>query len=86
MWQRLSPLASADEMRSLRRLFIANRGEIAARIARTARSRDLPCIVALAAEDEALVPQYGVDGVAPLPGSGAHAYADGAALVEAALA
>ncbi|KAH8058458.1 CoA carboxylase [Aureococcus anophagefferens] len=67
----------------MKRLFIANRGEIAARIARTARDRALPSVVAVAPEDEQLVAQYHCDATAPL--RSAASYADSDELIAAAL-
>ena len=67
----------------MKRLFIANRGEIAARIARTARDRALPSVVAVAPEDEQLVAQYHCDATAPL--RSAASYADSDELIDAAL-
>ena len=65
----------------MKRLFIANRGEIAARIARTARDRALPSVVAVAPEDEQL--RYHCDATAPL--RSAASYADSDELIAAAL-
>ncbi|MFP5577663.1 MAG: carboxyl transferase domain-containing protein [Acidimicrobiia bacterium] len=73
-------------MPSIRRLLIANRGEIAVRIARTARAEGIETIVAHA-EDEADAPFVRAgDGAQALPGTGpaAHLSVDG--VVAAALA
>lgn len=67
-----------------RSLMIANRGEIAVRIAHTARAMGLDW-VAVQAGDEAEAPHVaGADAVVTLPGQGAGAYLDVDALVAAA--
>ena len=66
-------------------LFIANRGEIALRIARTARDMGLD-VVAVHASDEPDAPHTsGADAVVRLPGQGAAAYLDAEALIAAAI-
>lgn len=66
-------------------LFIANRGEIALRIARTARDMGLD-VVTVHASDEPDAPHTsGADAVVRLPGQGAAAYLDAEALIAAAL-
>ncbi len=65
----------------MKRLLIANRGEIALRIARTARELDIETVGIATEEDRALAEGYGCDAVAPLGGSGPAAYLDGEAIV-----
>lgn len=65
----------------MKRLLIANRGEIALRIARTARERDLEIVAVHAPEDAALAEGYGADELVALPGRGAAAYLDVDAIV-----
>jgi acetyl/propionyl-CoA carboxylase alpha subunit/acetyl-CoA carboxylase carboxyltransferase component len=60
----------------MQRLLIANRGEIAVRIARTAREMGLETVGLFAPEDEELAAGYGVDELVPLEGRGAGAYLD----------
>ena len=71
-------------MPPIRRLLIANRGEIALRIARTARERGLETVAVFAPEDADLATGYGTDRSVPLAGRGAAAYLDPAALVRIA--
>ncbi len=71
-------------MSPMRRLLIANRGEIALRIARTARERGLESVAVHAPEDAALAAEYGSDATAPLAGRGVAAYLDVADLVRVA--
>ncbi|CAM9475939.1 unnamed protein product [Discosporangium mesarthrocarpum] len=73
-------------MPPMRRLLIANRGEIALRIARSARERGLESVAVHAPEDAALATGYGADTVVPLAGRGASAYLDVADLIRAAKA
>jgi acetyl/propionyl-CoA carboxylase alpha subunit/acetyl-CoA carboxylase carboxyltransferase component len=68
----------------MQRLLIANRGEIALRIARTASEMGLETVGILAPEDEELASGYGVDTLVTLRGRGAAAYLDIAAIIEAA--
>jgi acetyl/propionyl-CoA carboxylase alpha subunit len=70
----------------MRRLLIANRGEIALRIARSARERGLESVAVHAPEDTALAAGYGTDTIAPLAGHGAGAYLDVADLIRIAKA
>jgi acetyl/propionyl-CoA carboxylase alpha subunit len=68
------------------RLLIANRGEIAVRIARAAAAEGMPS-VAIAAADEPSAPHLAAaDEVRLLPGTGPAAYLDVAAVVAAARA
>ena len=60
----------------MQRLLIANRGEIALRVARTARDMGFETIGVFAAEDEELANGYGMDKVFRLEGRGALAYLD----------
>lgn len=68
----------------MQRLLIANRGEIALRIARTAHELGIEAVAVHGPEDEALARGYGADRLARLPGRGAAAYLDIEALMEAA--
>ena len=63
-------------MPPIRRLLIANRGEIALRIARSARERGVETVAVHAPEDAALAEGYGADAIVPLAGRGAAAYLD----------
>lgn len=60
----------------MQRLLIANRGEIAVRIVRTAREMGLETVGVFAAEDEELAAGYGAGELALLEGRGAAAYLD----------
>ena len=66
-------------MRRLERLLVANRGEIAARVVRSARDRFLPTVAVCAPGDEALAARYGADAIAAVA-----RYDECAALVAAA--
>ncbi len=68
----------------LRRLFIANRGEIAIRIARTAKEMGLQVVTAYSADDAASPHREAGDAAVALPGAGPRAYLDIAAVVAAA--
>jgi acetyl/propionyl-CoA carboxylase alpha subunit len=68
----------------MQRLLIANRGEIALRIARTAHELGIETVAVHGPEDEDLARGYGVERLARLPGRGAAAYLDIEALMEAA--
>lgn len=65
----------------MKRLLIANRGEIALRILRTARDLGIACVAVHAPEDEAMAHDYGADRLVALEGRGAAAYLDVDALV-----
>lgn len=68
------------------KLLIANRGEIAVRIARTARERDIACVTVYS-QDDAASPHVGYGNAAQaLAGSGPPAYLDIAGIVAAAQA
>ncbi len=69
----------------LRRLFIANRGEIAIRIARTAKEMGLEVVTAYSADDAGSPHREAGDAAAALPGAGPRAYLDIAAVVKAAV-
>lgn len=60
----------------MQRLLIANRGEIAVRITRTAREMGLVTVGVHSPEDEELAAGYGTDELALLEGQGAAAYLD----------
>jgi len=68
----------------MQRLLIANRSEIARRIARSARERGLETVGVFAPEDAALAREYGTSQLAALPGAGPSAYLDVDALVRVA--
>jgi acetyl/propionyl-CoA carboxylase alpha subunit/acetyl-CoA carboxylase carboxyltransferase component len=68
----------------MKRLLIANRGEIALRIARTARELGIATLAVASADDEALSGGYGCDDCVRLPGRGAASYLDVEALLEIA--
>jgi len=71
---------------TMRRLVIANRGEVAVRVARGAREAGI-FAGGVFARDEAEAPYLAaLDGVAALPGTGPAAYLDGSALLAAARA
>src|SRR5262245_37456679 len=68
----------------IRRLFIANRGEIALRIARAADDLGLAAVACFAQDDAASLHALRADESVALPGGGAAAYLDGRALIGAA--
>ena len=68
----------------MKRLLIANRGEIALRIARTARELGIASVGIFSPEDEALATGYACEEVAALSGQGAAAYLDVTALIDLA--
>ncbi|MGD9755751.1 MAG: biotin carboxylase N-terminal domain-containing protein, partial [Acidimicrobiia bacterium] len=67
-------------------LLIANRGEIAIRVARTAADVGLRTIAIAAADDQASLHTRMADEVRVLPGTGVRAYLDGDAVLAAAVA
>ena len=67
-----------------RRLLIANRGEIAIRIARTAGDLGVGTVAVYAQDDAASLHVRMADTALPLPAAGVPAYLDGAALIAAA--
>ena len=68
----------------LRKLLIANRGEIAIRIARTAADLGVSTVMVFSADDAASLHVKAGDGAAALEGSGPAAYLDGAQIITAA--
>ncbi len=66
-------------------LLIANRGEIAVRITRTAADMGMATVAVYAEDDAAALHTRIADRSVPLPGTGVAAYLDGQALVAAAL-
>ena len=70
----------------MKRLLIANRGEIAVRIARTAAEMGLGCVAVFAEDDAASLHVKAADAARGLRGSGPAAYLDVAQVVEAARA
>jgi acetyl/propionyl-CoA carboxylase alpha subunit/acetyl-CoA carboxylase carboxyltransferase component len=68
----------------MQRLLIANRGEIALRIAQTARELGLSTVAIFSPEDAALATGYGTDESVALDGRGAAAYLDVGQIIEIA--
>ncbi|MGL4287865.1 MAG: biotin carboxylase N-terminal domain-containing protein, partial [Phreatobacter sp.] len=68
-----------------RKLLIANRGEVAVRIARAASELGIETVAVYAAEDAASLHVRRADAAVALPGAGAAAYLDSAAVVAAAV-
>ena len=68
----------------MRRILIANRGEIAIRIARTAAEMGLAAVAVHPADDAQSLHVRRADAAVLLPGQGPAAYLDIAALVQAA--
>ncbi len=66
------------------KLLIANRGEIAIRIARAAADMDLPTVAVHSEDDAKSLHLRVADEALPLPGSGAAAYLNAAAIIAAA--
>ena len=71
---------------TIRRLFVANRGEIAVRIARTATEMGIETVGVFAADDTGSGHVQALDTALPLRGTGPSAYLDGEALVALAAA
>ncbi|WP_439890529.1 carboxyl transferase domain-containing protein [Ralstonia sp. 25C] len=71
---------------TFRKLLIANRGEIAIRIARAAATVGLPCAAVYSEDDRDALHVLRADEAAPLPGTGPRAYLDGEAILAAARA
>ncbi|MCX7201984.1 MAG: carbamoyl-phosphate synthase large subunit, partial [Burkholderiales bacterium] len=69
---------------SFQKLLIANRGEIAIRIARAAASLGVPTVAVYSADDATSLHVRQADESVALPGSGARAYLDVQAIVAAA--
>ncbi|AFK56195.1 acetyl-CoA carboxylase family protein [Tistrella mobilis] len=68
-----------------RRILIANRGEIAIRIARAAAELGIPTVAVAPRDDARSLHTRRADQAVELPGVGAAAYLDGAAVIRAAL-
>jgi len=68
----------------IRKLLIANRGEIAVRIRRSATEMGMRCVAVYTAEERDLPHVYGTDEAVLLPGSGGAAYLDIDALIDVA--
>ncbi|QIS04475.1 ATP-grasp domain-containing protein [Nocardia brasiliensis] len=66
------------------RVAVVNRGEVAVRVVRTAREREWGTVAVHTAEEAAALPVRLADEAVPLPGTGAAAYLDVAAVVAAA--
>jgi acetyl/propionyl-CoA carboxylase alpha subunit/acetyl-CoA carboxylase carboxyltransferase component len=73
-------------MTAIRRLLIANRGEIAIRVARAARELGITSIAAFSEDDATSLHRRLADEAVALPGVGPRAYLDAAQLVAAAKA
>jgi acetyl/propionyl-CoA carboxylase alpha subunit len=69
-----------------RKLLIANRGEIAIRIARAAATVGLPSVAIYSEDDRDALHPRRADEAVPLPGTGPRAYLDGEAILAAARA
>ncbi|UCF24597.1 MAG: ATP-grasp domain-containing protein, partial [Ralstonia sp.] len=69
-----------------RKLLIANRGEIAIRIARAAATVGLPSVAIYSEDDRDALHPRRADEAVPLPGSGPRAYLEGEAILAAARA
>lgn len=69
----------------LKRLLIANRGEIAIRIARAAADLGIESVAVFAEDDVAALHRHRADRAMALPGRGVAAYLDGPALIRLAL-
>lgn len=67
--------------RSFKKLLIANRGEIAVRIARTAADMGIATVAIYPQDDAQSLHTRLADAAAPIAGSGAAAYLDGAAII-----
>ena len=81
-------MPAEDDVSSVpfRRLFIANRGEIAVRIARAAQDLGLTAIACYAPDDATSLHVKAADEAVALTGSGARAYLDGDGVIAAAKA
>jgi len=76
----------SDHARSIRRLFVANRGEIAARVIRTCRALGLRTVIGVSTVDRDSLPARMADrSVCIGPGPAARSYLDGDALLSAAI-
>uniref|UniRef100_UPI0038CF53A1 acetyl-CoA carboxylase family protein n=1 Tax=Rhodopila globiformis TaxID=1071 RepID=UPI0038CF53A1 len=73
-----------DQTAQVTKLLIANRGEIAIRIARAAADMGLPCVGVFSEDDAHSLHVRIPDEARRLPGRGAAAYLDGAAVIAAA--
>ena len=67
------------------KLLIANRGEIAIRIARAARELDIPCVAVFSEDDATSLHTRAADDAVALEGGGPAAYLDQEAILRAAL-
>src|SRR5690606_22979814 len=81
-----APAHAAVDPRPLRKVLIANRGEIALRIARTAAEMEIASVMVHSVDDEASLHVRRAQQACALPGRGARAYLDIDALLEAARA
>ncbi len=78
------PRPAAGKAAQVKKLLIANRGEIAIRIARAAAESGIATVAIYAAEDATSLHVRMADEAIPLPGKGVSAYLDGAAIVDIA--
>src|SRR5690606_31494562 len=81
-----APAPGPASARPLRKVLIANRGEIALRIARSAAEMDITSVAIHPADDAASLHVLRADEARQLPGRGARAYLDIDAVLEAARA
>ncbi len=81
-----APAPGPASARPLRKVLIANRGEIALRIARSAAEMDIASVAIHPADDAASLHVLRADEARQLPGRGARAYLDIDAVLEAARA
>ncbi len=72
-------------MRAPKKILLANRGEIAIRVMRTAQERGISCVAIYAQDDTQALHRYRADESCPLNGTGARAYLDGDDIVGIAL-
>ena len=76
---------SAGENMLPKKLLVANRGEIALRVIRTAREMGIPTVALHTAGEAGALWTTAADAAVQLPGAGAAAFLDGAALVQIAV-
>src|SRR5690606_17489444 len=81
-----APAPAAAGSRPLRKLLIANRGEIALRIARSAAEMEIASVMVHSSDDATSLHVRRAQEARALPGRGARAYLDIDALIEAARA
>src|SRR5437660_5446838 len=82
----LDPRVTDDDIMRVTKLLIANRGEIAIRIARAAADLGIPTVAVHSEDDARSLHVRMADACRALPGQGAAAYLNGQALIAAATA